>query len=65
LQHHDAEARCGLLVIDLDSGDAVEWVRIEGVVDELFDVAVLPGVRTPSAIGIKSTEIRRVISVEG
>jgi uncharacterized protein (TIGR03032 family) len=65
LQRHDAEARCGLLVIDLDSGDAVEWVRIEGVVDELFDVAVLPGVRTPSAIGIRSTEIRRVISVEG
>jgi hypothetical protein len=65
LQRHDAEARCGLLVIDLDSGDAVEWVRIEGVVDELFDVAVLPGVRMPSAIGIRSTEIRRVISVEG
>lgn len=64
MQHHDAEARCGLLVIDLDTGDVVEWVRIEGIIDELFDVAVLPAVKTPSAIGIKSNEIRRVISVE-
>jgi Domain of unknown function (DUF4915) len=36
-------------VIDINSGDTVEWLRIEGVVRELFDVAVLPGVRNPAA----------------
>ncbi len=33
LTERDAEARCGLLVIDLRSGDIVHWVRIGGVVD--------------------------------
>lgn len=63
LSRHDAEARTGLLVIDLETGAITDWVRIEGVIDELFDVAVLPGVRNPSAIGLKGTEIQRVLSV--
>ena len=63
LTRHGAEARCGLLVIDTVSGDTVAWVRIEGVIDDLFDVSYLPGTRCPSAIGIKSHEIRRAISV--
>lgn len=57
-------ARCGLVVIDLKRGDTVHWLSIEGsVVEELYDVAVLPGVRRPMAIGFVSDEIRRVISV--
>ena len=63
LLQRDADARTGLLVIDLDSGQITDWVRIEGVIAELFDVAVLPGIRNPSAIGLKGTEIRRVLSV--
>ncbi|MCB1743348.1 MAG: TIGR03032 family protein, partial [Gammaproteobacteria bacterium] len=58
-----AQGRCGLLVIDLRSGDIVHWLRIEGVIDELYDVAVLPGVRRPMAIGLQSDEIRRVLSI--
>jgi hypothetical protein len=64
LKAHDADASMGLLVIDLTSGQITDCVRIEGVIDELFDVAALPGVRNPSAIGIKGTEIRRVLSIE-
>lgn len=63
LKSHDAEARCGLLVVDLNSGAALDWVRIDGVVDELFDVAHLSGVRCPSAIGLKGPEIERVLSL--
>jgi uncharacterized protein (TIGR03032 family) len=59
-----AEPRCGLLVIDIRSGDTVDWLRIEGVVRELFDVAVVPGVRNPAAIGFVTDEIQRVISVD-
>lgn len=47
LERHRATPRAGLIVIDLASGDIVHWLRIEGVVQELFDVAVLPGVRRP------------------
>jgi len=63
LKAKDAEARSGLLVIDLRSGDIVHWLRAEGIVEELYDVAVLPGVRRPMAIGFVSDEIRRVITV--
>jgi uncharacterized protein (TIGR03032 family) len=64
LKKHGAAARCGLLVIELATGNTVGWVRIEGVVRELYDVAALPGVRRPAAIGFRSDEIRRVISIE-
>jgi len=64
LAARDSAARCGLLVVDLTSGDAVEWLRIEGVIHELFDVAVLPGVTCPSAIGLKGDEVLRVIALD-
>ncbi|MBE7381224.1 MAG: TIGR03032 family protein [Leptolyngbya sp. SIO1E4] len=58
-----AMPRCGLGVIDLRSGDLVHTLRIEGVIAELYDVAVIPGVRRPMAIGFRNDEIRRVLSV--
>ena len=61
LKQKDAEARAGLLVVDLKSGDTPDWLRIEGVVEELYDVAVLPGVRRPSLIGFKTDEVRRTL----
>jgi uncharacterized protein (TIGR03032 family) len=63
LAARDAQARCGLYVIDLNSGDAVHWLRIEGVVAELYDVVVLPDVLRPMALGFKTDEIRRTLSV--
>jgi len=65
LAEKKTQARCALQVVDLNSGDAVHWLRIEGVVEELYDVVTLPGVKRPMAIGFKSNEIRRMISVEG
>lgn len=55
--------RCGLLVIDLRSGDIVHSLRIEGIVQEMYDVAVLPKIRRPMAIGFKTDEIRRFITI--
>ncbi|HYC44699.1 MAG TPA: TIGR03032 family protein [Burkholderiales bacterium] len=63
LKSRKAEARCGVQVIDLRTGDAVHWLRFEGIVEELYDVITLPGVRQPMALGFKTDEIRRVISV--
>jgi uncharacterized protein (TIGR03032 family) len=64
LKQRKAEPRCGLQVIDLRTGDAVHWLRMDGIVDELYDVVALPAVRRPMALGFKTDEIRRVISVE-
>lgn len=57
----NVSARCGLMVVDLRSGDAVHSLGIEGIVQELYDVAVMPNVIRPSALGFKTDEIRRVI----
>jgi len=64
LAQRNVEARCGIQVVDLRSGDAVHWIRFEGLVDELYDVITLPGARNPSLIGFVSDEIRRLIAIE-
>jgi uncharacterized protein (TIGR03032 family) len=64
LREKDAAARCGLLIVDIDSGNVVEWLRFEHTIEELYDVAVLPGVRQAEAIGFKADDIQREISVD-
>ena len=63
LNQKQAEPRCGLAIIDLRSGDVVHTLRIEGIIEELYDVAILPQIRRPMAIGFKSDEIRRMVSI--
>lgn len=64
LQSRDAEPWCGVLVIHLASGDIVEWVRLDGFITELFDVAAMPGVVCPMAIGPDTIEARSTITFE-
>jgi uncharacterized protein (TIGR03032 family) len=64
LERQKASARCGLLVVDLKTGDVVHSLTIEGIVRELYDVVILPEVRSPSAIGLKNEEIRRTITID-
>jgi uncharacterized protein (TIGR03032 family) len=63
LLRRGAEARCGLLVIDIRTGDVAHWLRVEGMVRELYDVAVLPQVSRPMALGFKTDEIQRIVAV--
>jgi hypothetical protein len=51
------------LIIHLETGNALHWLRIDGLVRELYDVAVLPDVCRPMALGFKSDEIERMISI--
>jgi uncharacterized protein (TIGR03032 family) len=63
LRSRDAVARCGLLVVDLRTGDAPHSLRLEGAIHELYDVAAMPGVIRPMALGFRSDEIRRLITI--
>ncbi len=63
LMQKNAEAQCGLQVIDLNSGHVVHWVRIEGVVSELYDVVPLHGVSRPMALGLKNDDIARMLTL--
>ncbi|MGH6933177.1 MAG: TIGR03032 family protein, partial [Dongiaceae bacterium] len=60
-----AVPRAGVYVIDLRSGDTVHWVRFEGAVQELYDVALMRNCRRPMAIGFQTDEIRRAITIGG
>jgi uncharacterized protein (TIGR03032 family) len=64
LKARDTAPRCGLAVIDLASGDMVHWLRIEGVVRELYDVVALPGATRPAAIGFKADTIKHMIAID-
>jgi uncharacterized protein (TIGR03032 family) len=63
LAKKDAVARCGVLIVDIDTGNAVEWLRFEHTIEELYDVAILPRGRSAEAIGFKSDDIQREITV--
>jgi uncharacterized protein (TIGR03032 family) len=52
---------CHLAVVNLATGDIEHRLVIEGVVEELYDVAALPGVVRPLAIGFRSDEIRFLV----
>ncbi|MGQ0592443.1 MAG: DUF4915 domain-containing protein [Gammaproteobacteria bacterium] len=58
-----AEARTGILVIDLRTGDVPHWLRITGVIAELYDVVALSGVVRPMALGFRTEEVQRMITV--
>ena len=62
LAKRDGAPWCGLCIVDLRSGDIVEWLRIDGAIRELFDVAILPGVTCPMAVGIGSPELNSLVS---
>jgi uncharacterized protein (TIGR03032 family) len=63
LSRRDAEPRCGLLFIDLRSGQHVGWLTFEGRITELFDVVWLPAIICPTALGIGTDEVRGNIRV--
>ncbi len=55
---------CGIQIVDLRMGGIVEWLRLEGFIKELFDVAVIPGSRCPMALGVGTPEVQHTISFE-
>lgn len=63
LRKRGATAQCGIQVIDLRTGDVVHWLRLEGQITELYDVVVLPNCFRPMALGFKTDEIKRILSI--
>jgi len=55
---------CGIQIVDLRTGDIVQWIRLDGFIKELFDVGVIPGSRCPMALGIGTPEVQQTISID-
>lgn len=61
LKARNEEPVCGVYIIDLNSGEVAETITITGSVEELFDVAVLPGASAPLLIGLQGEEVRKFV----
>jgi uncharacterized protein (TIGR03032 family) len=56
---------CGLRVIDLATGAILHSLDLPEPIDELFDVAVLPGVQQPRALGLQAEDIQCQVKLPG
>lgn len=65
LSAQQQQPQCGLMVVDLNTGNIVHSLIFEEVVKELFDIAVLPRVRQPMALGFQTDEIERLVTFPG
>lgn len=64
LRSNNTGPRCGLLIIDLRNGDIVQWFRLRGDINELFDVGIIENVRCPRAIGPNSPALEEAMRGE-
>ncbi len=64
MEDEGAKAKCALYVVNLNTGDIEHMLEIDGVVEELYDVAIIPDIKRPKALGFKSDEIRFAIRPE-
>lgn len=58
------EAWCGVQVVDLETGDCVDWFRIKGDISEVYGIEALPDLISPRAYGSLSNEVVNIITVD-
>lgn len=64
LKKRDADPWCGVQIVSLTNGDVLNWIRFEGDITEIFDISFLPNVKNPMMIGLRTGEIRELITFE-
>ena len=64
LTKRDVEPWCGVQIVSLTNGDVQHWIRFEGDISEIFDISFLPNVRNPMMVGLRTPEIRDLITFE-
>lgn len=64
LRQRDVDPWCGVQLVSLTSGDVKQWIRFDGDITELFDLCFLPNVRNPMMVGLRTPEIRDLITFE-
>ena len=64
LKKRDADPWCGVQIVSLTTGDVMNWIRFEGDISEVFDICFLPEVKHPMLIGLRTAEIRDLITFE-
>jgi uncharacterized protein (TIGR03032 family) len=62
LKAENQPAQCAVVVVELKSGKPLHWLRLGGVVRELYDIAILPSARRPMLIGLAQSQFNRLVS---
>lgn len=55
--------QCGIAVIDLRSGQTAAFLEFQSVVEEIFDVQLLAGIRFPEVIGFQNETVNHTFVV--
>lgn len=63
LERRGLEARCGVLVVDMNTGQVAESILFEGKITEMFAVTALPDIRNPMSVGPATVEMIGNVSV--
>ena len=50
---------CGVWIVDIETGETMGFLRFDDVVEEIFDVALLPGIRFPDVLEPGALEAMR------
>ena len=64
LEREGISAQCGICVVNLRTGDVEHHLMFEGVMEEIYDVALLPGVLRPMVLGFRTDEISFTVRPE-
>lgn len=64
LKQRAVKAACGVFIIDLERREIVHSILFEGKITEMFDVAVMEGIRNPMSVGPNTVEMIGAVSFE-
>lgn len=51
MERRNLSPMCAVMIVDLKAREIVEWLTLEGDVQELFTVVAMPGVKCPGCVG--------------
>lgn len=57
------DRKCGVWVVDTRSGDTVAFLDFQASVEEIFDLQLLPGFRSPTIVGFQQETIQRACCI--
>jgi hypothetical protein len=60
LAERRAQMKCGVAVVDCREGCLVALLEFQSAVEEIFDVQVLAGLRSPEVVGFQKEAIHKV-----
>lgn len=62
LRAEKVSPRCMIAIVNLRTGDLEHSIEVGAPIAEIYDVAILPGIRNPQLIGLQKDDIRFIVN---